>query len=357
MNISNVFPRKWRSVDHVRRPAIAFRHPARARWSCGASTFGVRSLAEAVTAQRARRVDAASMRSTARRECRGEDSATTRDDDAQARGLAMLADTRKTAGSSREALRSSIVARFSEDESLMETFGPVLSIVDALERMYEEYSVTSTSGTLRIRALGASDAFELARWRTFAALAVLLENCERVEVEFIGPTLRRLDPGVVCEATSTDGSGRLRIQAIRGLYPEVSDVASASASEAAAYDVVVAFNAGLPVGGDWARAIERIVSEHVDAFAANAPSLGNVAPPFWVSDYNEEAIDIAFAFLRHVVQRVLESRNVDSRAEAIYLEPYSNAAYQSRKRISACTVPAHANAYACAFVGLSRLEE
>ena len=323
----------------------------------GASTFGVRSLAEAVTAQRARRVDAASMRSTARRECRGEDSATTRDDDAQARGLAMLADTRKTAGSSREALRSSIVARFSEDESLMETFGPVLSIVDALERMYEEYSVTSTSGTLRIRALGASDAFELARWRTFAALAVLLENCERVEVEFIGPTLRRLYPGVVCEATSTDGSGRLRIQAIRGLYPEVSDVASASATEAAAYDVVVAFNAGLPVGGDWARAIERIVSEHVDAFAANAPSLGNVAPPFWVSDYNEEAIDIAFAFLRHVVQRVLESRNVDSRAEAIYLEPYSNAAYQSRKRISACTVPAHANAYACAFVGLSRLEE
>ena len=111
------------------------------------------------------------------------------------------------------------------------------------------------------------------------------------------------------------------------------------------------------MGGDWARAIERIVSEHVDAFAANAPSLGNVAPPFWVSDYNEEAIDIAFAFLRHVVQRVLESRNVDSRAEAIYLEPYSNAAYQSRKRISSCTVPAHANAYACAFVGLSRLEE
>ena len=300
----------------------------------------------------------ARMRSTARRECRGEDSATTRDDDAQARGLAMLTDTRKTAGSSREALRSSIVARFSEDESLMETFGPVLSIVDALERMYEEYSVASASGTLRIRALGASDAFELARWRTFAALTVLLENCERVEVEFIGPTLRRLDPRVVCEATSTIGSGRLRIQAIRGLYPEVSEMASASASdEAAAYDVVVAFNAGLPVGGDWTRAIERTVSEHIDAFAANAPSLGNVAPPFWVSDYNEEAIDMAFAFLRHVVQRVLESRNVDSRAEAIYLEPYSNAASQSRKRISSCTVPAHANAYACAFVGLSRLEE
>ena len=85
-------------------------------------------------------------------------------------------------------------------------------------------------------------------------------------------------------------------------------------------DMYVAFNAGLPIGDDWRAAVAAVVGAHLrasDAAAASAstkrarPDARSLRPPpFWASDYNEEAASIGFECLRAVVTERLAERSV-----------------------------------------------
>ena len=127
----------------------------------------------------------------------------------------------------------------------------------------------------------------------------------------------------------------------------------------------VAFNAGLPIGDDW-RAARRYPSStrapQAAAVAASAstkrarPDARSLRPPpFWASDYNEEAASIGFECLRAVVTERLAERLVAARPvflEPIYLNPFRSPRVFTEPT---CAIPMASNAFAFAFVGLTAL--
>jgi len=249
------------------------------------------------------------------------------------------------------------------DERFQDAFGPALSVVDAFRRVYEDYVVVRNErepekGVVRIVALGATSEFELARWRTFAALT-LLDRCEDVVVDMVGPELPRRSE---TRSWTFASSSSLTVSTHAGYFPD--DFAPPPDC-----DMYVAFNAGLPIGEDWRAAIDAVVDAHLHASDASSSFSSSVStkrarvdarllrpPPFWASDYNEEAASFGFECLRAVVTERLAERSSPLRPvflEPIYLNPFRSPRVFTEPT---CAIPMTSNAFAFAFIGLTALD-
>ena len=260
-----------------------------------------------------------------------------------------------------------------EDEAMIDVFadvryddafGPALSVVDAFRRVYEDYVVVRDErepekGAARVVALGATSEFELARWRTFAVLT-LLDGCVDVVVDMVGPELPQKSEtrSWTFASSSSSSSSSLTVCTHAGYFPD-------DFKPPPDCDMYVAFNAGLPIGDDWRAAVAAVVDAHLrasDAAAASAstkrarPDARSLRPPpFWASDYNEEAASIGFECLRAVVTERLAERS--SLLRPVFLEPIYLNPFRSPRVFTqpTCAIPMTSNAFAFAFVGLTAL--
>lgn len=243
---------------------------------------------------------------------------------------------------------------FERDAAFMDryfhaTFGSALSLTHALRRLYPSEELTTSDGAFKIIVLGATDAHEYARWRTFGVLGCFLSRA--IEIVLVGPALTSDGETFSCDIPFTNNSvsgavgARLSVRTRRGTFPKDNDDFHES-------DLFVAFNAGLPVGFDWSDAIEAIVGYHLEGKCARVGRRTH-PPGLWVSDVNAEATRCAFEMLQIVVDRRLSDvRHADPEFIEPYLNPHRSPVF--RPASGTCALPSCSNAFAFAFRGLAK---
>ena len=144
-------------------------------------------------------------------------------------------------------------------------------------------------------------------------MLTLLDGCVDVVVDMVGPELPQKSEtrSWTFASSSSSSSSSLTVCTHAGYFPD-------DFKPPPDCDMYVAFNAGLPIGDDWrapSPPSSTRTSERGDAAAASAstkrarPDARSLRPPpFWASDYNEEAASIGFECLRAVVTERLAER-------------------------------------------------